>query len=133
MCLKSQWISERKKKYFDGKKRTIGTFWGQAQFLFFPITALWNSSKWDVIQQMKTVAFFRLTLSTHLRQLRRTDPSSARILIIVNYPKHIKFGSFANMGAFFNEKSNAMFRLTLLSCSMWGVQGIKIGDILSQV
>ena len=40
-------------------RQTHHTFWRQVKFLFllfFPITALWNSSNWNVIQQIKTVA-----------------------------------------------------------------------------
>ena len=32
---------------------TVGIFESQVQFLFFLITTLWNSLKWNVIQQLK--------------------------------------------------------------------------------
>ena len=54
-------------------EQTISTFWGQVQFLFFfPIAALWNSWKWNVIQQIKNVSWWTLFhpgyLSTEKRE-----------------------------------------------------------------
>ena len=46
MCLKSHWVYET--KVILRVEWTIG-----AKFNFFPITALWNSLKWNETQQIK--------------------------------------------------------------------------------
>ena len=50
---------------------TIDMFWGKVNFLFlffFPDRPLWNSSKWNVIQQINKLAVLR-ALPTESKQL----------------------------------------------------------------
>ena len=54
MCLKSHWTSLTKNILIEEQMVCFGA---KFYFYFFPIAGLWYSLEWNVIQQIKTVAW----------------------------------------------------------------------------